>query len=274
MGTPTDMGKMIEQTFQAIKQKAEKKTDSASTRAVASRTPSKPVDTDPDVVSQEEELKAHDEAQEKRQRKARQARYEKRLADIPRRYRSYRMADCEDRYAGADAKADAYHAAEAFAADTPGIGESTCLVLAGGFGVGKTVLATALYKRLLWRLDVDGLWRRWYQAVNDIQAAYDSGVDRDPTQVLAKYQDAEVLLLDDVGDLELAEGEGRPSKDRRRLFYEIIDHRHAWMRPTIITTNLAGETTLAEHWGQRTYERMMEMSYMVQMAGENYRLSE
>jgi len=274
MSDPAHMSEKIEQAFRAIEKKAEEKTGSTSTRAAASKTTSDPVETDPTVVSQEEDLQAHDEAKEQRKREARQARYEKRLADVPRRYRSYRMADCEERYTGDEEKEDAYHAAEAFAADTPGVGESTCLVLAGGFGVGKTVLATVLYKRLLWRPDADGLWRRWYQAVNDIQAAYDPGVQRDPTQVLAKYQDAEVLLLDDVGDLELAKGEGRPSKDRRRLFYEIIDHRHAWMRPTLITTNLDQEKTLAEHWGQRTYERMMEMSYMVQMGGENYRLSQ
>jgi len=43
--------------------------------------------------------------------------------------------------------------------------------------------------------------------------------------------------------------------------------------PPATVDDLTQEKTLAEHWGQRTYERMMEMSYMVQMGGENYRLS-
>lgn len=60
------------------------------------------------------------------------------------------------------------------------------------------------------------------------------------------------------------------SDDRRRLVYEVLDARNDQLKPTIITTNLT-DGELAEQFGERTFQRIMEMCAMVEMQGVNLR---
>jgi DNA replication protein DnaC len=140
-----------------------------------------------------------------------------------------------------------------------------CMLVTGGYGVGKTWLATAAFKELLWR-SPSGIWRKFHAFIREIQGCYSDGSSDRVDEVLRRYQRTPVLMLDDVGDLTV----GTETDDRRRLLYEVLDVRNDYLLPTIITTNLNDEE-LAAQFGERTFERVKEMAALVGMSGKNYR---
>lgn len=150
--------------------------------------------------------------------------------------------------------------------DTDGY-DQYCLLLAGGFGTGKTYAATAAFKARLWRsTNKSALWRKYPAFIREVQSTYSAAAERTVQQVLASYQRTPLLLLDDIGDLTI----GSETEDRRRLVYEVIDYRNDHFLPTIITTNLSGRQ-LQEQFGQRTWERLRFMCCMLSMDGTNLR---
>jgi DNA replication protein DnaC len=221
---------------------------------------------------------AEQETERRRIRERCEDRYRSRIDNIPHRYREYTLRDCES-YAESSGKKAAYELARRFVGSGGSIverdRERKALLIGGGFGVGKTVLATASYKALVWRLDhpddpdpsITGLWSKWHQVVSEIQSTYSAAAQEDRDTVLARYQNTDVLLLDDVGDLDRE----MESDDRRRILHEIIDARNDWMRPTLITTNLAGHGEIEHQFGTRTWERIREMCGFVLMKGANLR---
>lgn len=223
-----------------------------------------------------------------REEAARRNRYRRRLSVIPKRYRRFTLSDCV-LFETEDGKQGVLEPASAFAKAGELVsrgGLRSGLIVAGGFGTGKTVLATAVLKELMWRRDAAGLWVKWHTLISEVQSTYSPGATDTRAGVIAKYQRADVLLIDDVGDLEKAyratttrTGRGTErgqdpmtTDDRRRILYEILDHRNDWMRPTLMTTNLASETQLSGHFGERTFQRMLEMCALLTMQGTNYRV--
>lgn len=178
------------------------------------------------------------------------------------------METC-DRYAEEDGKAKALELARTFAAER-GVEqrgrERFCLLLSGGFGGGKTWLASAIFRELVAGTRQAGLWRKFYQLIREIQGTYSPAARQSVDQVLGRFQKVPVLLLDDVGDLTKSE----QSEDRRRLLYEILDVRNDHLLPTIITTNLGSEQ-LASQFGARTFERILEMAALAGFEGKNLR---
>src|SRR5690554_2169463 len=125
------------------------------------------------------------------------------------------------------------------------------LILLGTFGVGKTWLATAAWKEVVFNLTAEAcrelnygqepvligdrpLWAKFHAFIRECQDCYHPSSETPTSAVLRRYQAAPVLLLDDVGDLDVAQ----EREDRRRLLYELLDFRNDHMLPTIITTNL------------------------------------
>lgn len=143
-----------------------------------------------------------------------------------------------------------------------------CLLLSGDYGTGKTWLASACFTQLLFKKK-QGLWRKFYSFIRDVQSCYSPAAERSVDQVLSEYQKAPILLLDDVGDLE----RDVETEDRRRLLYEVLDYRSDYLLPTILTTNLSGEA-LREQFGERTMQRVLEMCALVGMDGANLRLAD
>lgn len=191
-------------------------------------------------------------------------------AGVPPRFQKAKMSNCES-YAEQEGKTRAFERAQTFCEEGNLFQRDArrfCLLLTGSYGTGKTWLGTAVFKRLLWsHPDVkQGLWRKFYAFVREVQGTYSAAADRSVDQVLGGYQNTDLLFLDDLGDLE------RPvqSDDRRRLVYEVLDARNDQLKPTIITTNLSADQ-LAEQFGERTFQRVMEMCALVEMEGANLR---
>ena len=197
---------------------------------------------------------------------------------VPKRHREAYWPSCE-RFANDDRKRTPYRAALSFAGkDGTEAGrveatrqgtDVTCfsLLLMGDHGTGKTWLATATFKHLLWHADdKSGIWTKFYDFIREVQSTYSAAAETTVRKVLGRYQHTPILLLDDVGDLTVEE----QTEDRRRLLYEVLDKRNDEMLPTLLTSNLS-PARFREQFGERTLERVIEMAAMYRMEGRNYR---
>ena len=191
-------------------------------------------------------------------------------AGVPPRYRMAHFENCE-RYREMAGKKKALLAAEEMSSagyiDQRGF-HRFCLLIVGDFGTGKTWLATALFKDLLWRHAITKatgacLWRKFHAFIREVQNTYEDG---GTFAAIQRFQTCPVLMLDDIGDLSR-----RESDNRQQLLFEVIDYRNDYLLPTVLTTNL-DTGGLAEGFGERTFQRMLEMSAMVAMDGDNMRM--
>lgn len=202
---------------------------------------------------------------------------------MPKRHRKAYWDSCEV-YRDDQAKRTAYEAALDFAGEEAGSldelspgqievtregADVTCfsLLLMGDHGTGKTFLATATFKHLLWHASgKSAIWSKFYDFIREVQSTYSAAATTTVQKVLGKYQNTPILLLDDVGDLTIEE----QTEDRRRLLYEVLDKRNDKMLPTILTSNLS-PARFEDQFGERTLERVIEMAAMYRMEGRNYR---
>jgi len=197
---------------------------------------------------------------------------------VPKRHRGAYWESCR-RYAGDEQKRVSLQKALSFAGkdgSTAGRVHATrsgtdvvcfSLLLMGDHGTGKTFLATATFKHLLWHTTgKSAIWSKFYEFIREVQSTYSAAATTTVRKVLGKYQNTPILLLDDVGDLTIEE----QTEDRRRLLYEVLDKRNDKMLPTILTSNLS-PTRFEDQFGERTLERVIEMAAMYRMEGRNYR---
>jgi hypothetical protein len=62
-----------------------------------------------------------------------------------------------------------------------------------------------------------------------------------------------------------------PSDDRRRIIFQLINHRYNEGLPTLLTTNLQGKQ-IAEQFGARVFERIIESCVWHTVTGRNLRM--
>lgn len=130
----------------------------------------------------------------------------------------------------------------------------------GGTGTGKTYRAAAILSR--WLEDGhDGVFLSW----PDFLASRRQGFRTDDEDHLIRAKSAGLLVLDDVG----AE---KPSEWTIETAFVLLDHRYAWLRPTVLTTNLPPER-LGEWVGERAMSRLLQTATIVRMDGEDRRIA-
>lgn len=100
------------------------------------------------------------------------------------------------------------------------------IVLIGPTGVGKTGLATGLLLKAL-QNGYRGLFLRAQDLFDEM---YASLADRSTRKLLNRLARADVLVIDEMGYLNL-----RP--EQTNIFFKLMEERYS-QRPTIITTNL------------------------------------
>jgi DNA replication protein DnaC len=152
--------------------------------------------------------------------------------------------------------APALRAARAFA-EHP----TTWLVMAGEYGVGKTMLASAIAVSLV----AENVGVK-YTTVLDLMHASRRAVSTDTYQeLLLAWKDAPVVILDDLGK-ERTDPAVRPFRDE--VLDTIMMHRFDNEKPCVVTTN---EGDLA--FGERMMSRLMDRSrvMLVECTGKDVR---
>jgi DNA replication protein DnaC len=109
------------------------------------------------------------------------------------------------------------------------IPSSTNIVFIGGTGVGKTGLATSLLMKAL----ENGYRGLFIKAQDLFDELYSSLADRSTRKLLNRMINIDVLLIDELGYLNL-----RP--EQSNMFFKLMEERYC-RKSTIITTNLEYE---------------------------------
>lgn len=139
-------------------------------------------------------------------------------------------------------------------------GDGWCVVLAGGFGVGKSVAAALWLRERARHVGVNhARARRWWTAA---ELARVGNYDAQAFDALAH---ASSLVIDDLGAEYRDVGGSFVA-----LFGDLITARHGSLRKTVITTNLNADD-LRERYGERVTERLREGGGLVGLVGPNLR---
>jgi len=110
------------------------------------------------------------------------------------------------------------------------------LYLHGLVGRGKTGLAIGWARKLIWDgFAASALFVKVPRLLHDVKASY--GRDKSTEDVLQRYIDTDLLILDDIASVNPSNVEWLTE-----VMYLIIDSRHDAHRTTLITSN----STLAE----------------------------
>ena len=150
----------------------------------------------------------------------------------------------------------------------PAIVEGTSLLLVGPIGTGKSHAAWAA----LQALGRSGARCRWeFVTEAGLLGKMRPRPRVDSEEVFDQYVKASVLVVDDLG----------ASKDTEwaaEIMYRLFDHRCAWLKPTLITSNLplvatAGQPSFAMAVGDRVASRLRAMCTPVAFKGADRRSS-
>jgi DNA replication protein DnaC len=180
-------------------------------------------------------------------------------ANVGDSYQRLSWGDMDGVEQGALEKVEAYlNRAEAFVQN--GVG----MILYGGKGTGKSLLANTILKTLLGKG-----YGGYFTTFSDMLDIYASGW-RDPDEKKwfdRQVRNAEVLVVDDLG----REYQGRQQTDLPRASLDsVFRHRIAAGTPTIFTTNL-DMTKVHDTYGEHVLSLMRERSSTYQFTGSDYR---
>lgn len=155
-------------------------------------------------------------------------------------------------------------------------------VLTGSVGNGKTMLALLALKNLLAQ-GHDGYFTTFSEMIDYVTASWRDKADR--AWFTRRVRNAGILVIDDLGRetrqgrtrnrAEVAAGDTEVEKREvhdfmRSAFEEVVRHRIANAKPTIITTN---ETfgALGRHYSTNVFSLLNERSQVVEFHNADYR---
>lgn len=142
--------------------------------------------------------------------------------------------------------------------------EGRSLLLLGATGTGKTHQAYGAIRELA----ITGVAARWGVTTSaDLYAALRPRHGIDSEAEFARYRDARILLLDDLG------AERKPTEFTEEINFRLINHRYENHLPTLITSNLVPKE-LSSRLGDRVTSRLIEMCQRVVFKGPDRRRGE
>lgn len=130
------------------------------------------------------------------------------------------------------------------------IDKGGALILAGGYGSGKSHLAKAIHQLYGVRSCF------WYEPdlFGAVRDTYGAGGESE-YRLLKQIRNHKLLVIDDLGSYEIDEGS---EKFVRRIYQQLLDGRYEAGKATLITTNLDDNGgALKDRLGERCYDRLV-----------------
>lgn len=146
----------------------------------------------------------------------------------------------------------------------------TGLLLTGTYGTGKTHLAAAICHELI-RNNYQPIFGTMISLLGNIKSTYnDERAEETENQILNKYINCDLLIIDDLG-------KERPTEWALEKLYYVINSRYEDCKPIVITTNyadkLVNRLTCKDNieTAKAIVSRIYEMCVGVLMTWEDYR---
>ncbi len=137
----------------------------------------------------------------------------------------------------------------------------TGLILSGLPGTGKSHLATAILQAIM--PEHIGLYTTCMNVIRAIRGTWRKDSEMSESEVLRIYGTAPLLVLDEIGVQYGTDGE-------QTILFDVLDRRYREMKPTIFLTNQDADG-MKQFIGERTFDRLREVSRWVAFDWESYR---
>lgn len=136
------------------------------------------------------------------------------------------------------------------------------LVLFGGVGTGKTLLASELAEALIDNLNMSVRYCTAKQMISEIQASYSDDTKSEEGEVL-RFVQYNVLIIDEI--------DAKPDRENANiLLTEIINRRYNEEKPVVVITNQPFDN-LAKFVGDRVDDRLHENAYVCSFDWPSFR---
>lgn len=136
------------------------------------------------------------------------------------------------------------------------------LVLFGGVGTGKTLLASELAEALIDRMSMSVRYCTAKQMISEIQTSYSDDTKSEEGEVL-RFLQYDVLILDEI--------DAKPDRENANLLLtEVINRRYNEEKPVVVITNQPFDS-LAKFVGDRVDDRLHENAYVCSFDWPSFR---
>jgi DNA replication protein DnaC len=136
------------------------------------------------------------------------------------------------------------------------------LVLFGGVGTGKTLLASELAESLINNLNMSVRYCTAKQMIAEIQASYSDDTKSEEGEVL-RFVQYQLLILDEI--------DAKPDRENANLLLnEVINRRYNEEKPVVVITNQPFDS-LAKFVGDRVDDRLHENAYVCSFDWPSFR---
>lgn len=181
-----------------------------------------------------------------------------RIACIPSKYRGQRFIAATPAQKSVRGQVKAFRDA---IADGP---KWAALVLMGGVGTGKTLMASELAESAINGLSMSVRYCTTKQMIAEIQAAYSTD---------GMTEEGEVLRFTQYGLLILDEIDAKPDRENANmLLTEVINRRYNEEKPVVVITNQPFDN-LAKFVGDRVDDRLHENAFVCSFDWPSFRRS-